>query len=134
MGRTTKTPKKNNSLKRKIASAKRKYSSSQVKLGHKVHYFNNPNYRLVGHKRRIPKGTTSVDRQLRALNLNASKLHARLNPSSVDQRYFPAGRRVRADFRMQQAINPTLSDTDQPVIAVLGRAKRGSRRNPITIS
>jgi hypothetical protein len=37
-------------------------------------------------------------------------------------------------INMQKAINPTFSDTDQPVIAVMGRAKRGSRRNPITIT
>jgi len=130
MGRTIQTPKKNSSLTRKIAAAKRKYSSRQVKLGHKIHYFNNPKYRFLN--KRKPKGTTTVERKLQELDIKAGKLHARLNPSYVKKGSFKKG--IRADFRLQNALNPTLSDQDQPVIAVLGRAKRGSRRNPITIS
>jgi ribosomal protein L4 len=122
MGRTKQTPKKNSSLASKIAAAKRKYSSSQVKLGHTRFH----------PKPRVPKGTTTVEQKLRALTVNTSKLHARLNPSYVKKGYFRSGRRIR-DFRLQNAINPTFSDTDQPVIAVLGKARKGSKRNPITI-
>jgi hypothetical protein len=122
MGKTKQTPKKNNSLKRKIVAAKRKYSSSQVKLGHTK--FHPP--------RKIPKGTTTVDTLLRTMDVNASKLHALLNPSKVKKGYFK--KRLRAGFRMHDAINPTFSDQDQPVIAVLGKARKGSRRNPITIT
>lgn len=129
MGRTKKTPVKNNSIKRRVAAAKRKYSSSQVKLGHNL----NKTYKPFL-KRKIPRGTTTVDRHLRWLDFNTSRLHAHLNPSTVNTAHFPAGTRIRAGFTMQDAINPTFSDTTQPVIAVLGPARPGSRRNPITIS
>ncbi len=130
MGRTKKTPVKNNSIIRRVAAAKRKYSSSQVKLGHNP--VQNPRFRFL--KRKIPRGTTTLDRHLRWLDFNTSRLHAHLSPSTVNTAHFPAGRRIRAGFTMQDAINPTFSDTTQPVIAVLGPARPGSRRNPITIS
>jgi hypothetical protein len=97
MGRTKQTPVRKNSLARriaagKIAAAKRKYSSRQVKLAHENFYsgkIGNPRqrYRFLKQKR----------------------------------------------YDRQSVINPTFSDTTQPVIAVLGKARKGSKRNPITI-
>ena len=36
-------------------------------------------------------------------------------------------------FDRQSAINPTFSDTTQPVISVIGRARGSSRSNPIIL-